>query len=146
MLFYSRRCALPGWRLWDGMTTAGIGNSDSCRVQWPPARATRAPCTVCKHAYIVCRCDNTCTTCTRAYQPPAPHHPQTYTHGPLPRFVVKTLDEQGRKVFINVCSSPKVGMPGGWEDGKVREAPLAGEMVGCGQPAGRLAAAHAGSW
>lgn len=38
---------------------------------------------------------------------------------PDPGFVVKTLNEHGSKVFINVCGSNKVGMPGGWSEGKV---------------------------
>jgi hypothetical protein len=33
---------------------------------------------------------------------------------PLPGFVVKTVDEGGRKVFINVCASPRVPRPPGW--------------------------------
>jgi hypothetical protein len=33
---------------------------------------------------------------------------------PVPGFVVKTVDEGGRKVFINVCASPRVPRPPGW--------------------------------
>jgi PIH1 N-terminal domain len=33
------------------------------------------------------------------------------------RFVVKTTDDTGRKVFINICSSDKVQPPDSWEDG-----------------------------
>jgi hypothetical protein len=33
------------------------------------------------------------------------------------RFVVKTADDTGRKVFINICSSEKVQPPESWEDG-----------------------------
>ena len=36
------------------------------------------------------------------------------------RFVVKTVDEAGRKVFINVCGSAKVPAPGGWKPGQVK--------------------------
>ena len=36
----------------------------------------------------------------------------------LCRFVVKTTDQDNRKVFINVCGSDKVPMAGGWTDGK----------------------------
>ena len=35
------------------------------------------------------------------------------------RFVVKTTDQQGQKVFINICSSDKVPMAGSWANGKV---------------------------
>lgn len=34
-------------------------------------------------------------------------------------FVVKTTDQDKRKVFINICGSDKVPMAGGWTDGKV---------------------------
>ncbi|GAB4815474.1 hypothetical protein N2152v2_002520 [Parachlorella kessleri] len=40
---------------------------------------------------------------------------------PEPGFVVKTVDENGAKVFINVCGSPKLALPGGWADGKIPE-------------------------
>ncbi len=35
------------------------------------------------------------------------------------RFVIKTVDDAGRKVFINVCGSTKIPAPGGWTDGQV---------------------------
>ena len=35
------------------------------------------------------------------------------------RFVVKTTDQEGRKVFINICSSDKVPVAGSWANGKV---------------------------
>eukprot|EP01025_Chloroclados_australasicus_P032781 TRINITY_DN3328_c0_g1_i1.p1 TRINITY_DN3328_c0_g1~~TRINITY_DN3328_c0_g1_i1.p1 ORF type:complete len:426 (+),score=53.08 TRINITY_DN3328_c0_g1_i1:107-1279(+) len=38
---------------------------------------------------------------------------------PQPGFVVKSSDENGRKVFINVCGSDRVAGPGGWQDGKI---------------------------
>jgi len=38
---------------------------------------------------------------------------------PEPAFVVKTRDDNGRKVFINVLGSPAIGAPGGWEGGRV---------------------------
>jgi len=38
---------------------------------------------------------------------------------PEPAFVVKTKDDTGRKVFINVLGSPAIGAPGGWEGGRV---------------------------
>ena len=40
------------------------------------------------------------------------------------RFVVKTVDEAGRKVFINVCGSAKVPAPGGWKPGQVKRTDL----------------------
>lgn len=33
---------------------------------------------------------------------------------PVPSFVVKTSDETGRKVFVNVCGHPFVPLPGHW--------------------------------
>jgi len=33
---------------------------------------------------------------------------------------VKTLDQDGRKVFINVCGSSRVSLPSSWQHGKVR--------------------------
>ncbi|KAI8476272.1 MAG: pre-RNA processing PIH1/Nop17-domain-containing protein [Monoraphidium minutum] len=36
---------------------------------------------------------------------------------PQPGFVIKTSDESGRKVFVNVCSSDRIPAPGGWEGG-----------------------------
>ena len=41
------------------------------------------------------------------------------------RFVVKTVDEAGRKLFINVCGSAKVPAPGGWKPGQVKPTDLA---------------------
>lgn len=41
---------------------------------------------------------------------------------PTPRFVVKTQDELGRKVFINVCGSEKIAAPGSWKGGKMPES------------------------
>ena len=38
------------------------------------------------------------------------------------RWVVKTVDQAGRKVFINVCGSSRVSLPGSWKHGKVRPA------------------------
>mmetsp|Transcript_5182 Transcript_5182/g.9866 ORF Transcript_5182/g.9866 Transcript_5182/m.9866 type:complete len:426 (+) Transcript_5182:169-1446(+) len=38
---------------------------------------------------------------------------------PAEGFVVKTKDDTGRKVFINVCGSPKIPAPGNWDNGKV---------------------------
>eukprot|EP00887_Chlorella_sp_A99_P003490 scaffold7.g3490.t1 len=64
---------------------------------------------------------------------------------PEPGFVVKTADERGRKVFINVCSSDKVAMPGGWAGGEVpaevRRALEAGPAAG-GPPAAELGGAE----
>ena len=34
-------------------------------------------------------------------------------------FVVKTHDDTGRKMFVNVCGSPKIPAPGNWKGGKV---------------------------
>ena len=34
-------------------------------------------------------------------------------------FVVKCLDDNGRKIFINMCGSDKVAAPGSWEEGKI---------------------------
>eukprot|EP00873_Tetraselmis_striata_P015838 jgi/Tetstr1/436102/TSEL_024950.t1 len=42
---------------------------------------------------------------------------------PEPGFVIKTADDKGNKVFINICGSDKVAPPGAkWEEGKVPEA------------------------
>ncbi|GBF96758.1 hypothetical protein Rsub_09614 [Raphidocelis subcapitata] len=41
---------------------------------------------------------------------------------PAPGFVVKTADQDGRKVFVNVCSSDRIPAPGGWADGLPPEA------------------------
>ena len=38
---------------------------------------------------------------------------------PEPGFVVKCKDDNGRKVFVNMCGSAKVAAPGGWEEGRV---------------------------
>lgn len=36
------------------------------------------------------------------------------------RFVIKTVDEKGQKVFINICGSSKIAAPGvNWENGQV---------------------------
>lgn len=40
------------------------------------------------------------------------------------RFVIKTVDEKGRKVFINVCGSSSVLAPGGWKNGQVKALPV----------------------
>jgi len=40
---------------------------------------------------------------------------------PEPGFVVKTADDGGRKVFINMCGSSKVAAPGNWQNGKMPE-------------------------
>ncbi|KAK9824576.1 hypothetical protein WJX72_011454 [[Myrmecia] bisecta] len=45
--------------------------------------------------------------------------PDSATVRPEPGFVVKTADDTGRKVFINICSSDRVAAPGNWERGKV---------------------------
>ena len=37
------------------------------------------------------------------------------------RFVVKTHDDTGRKMFINICGNPKIPAPGNWDNGKVPE-------------------------
>lgn len=39
--------------------------------------------------------------------------------------MVKTTDQDKRKVFINICGSDKVPMAGGWTDGKVGFSPFA---------------------
>lgn len=33
---------------------------------------------------------------------------------PLRRWLVKTADAKGAKVFINICSSSRIGAPGNW--------------------------------
>ncbi|KAK9828426.1 hypothetical protein WJX81_006839 [Elliptochloris bilobata] len=38
---------------------------------------------------------------------------------PEPGFVVKTVDDAGHKVFINLCGSSKIPAPGGWQHGQV---------------------------
>eukprot|EP00775_Hariotina_reticulata_P008505 gene8505-8687_t len=40
---------------------------------------------------------------------------------PEPGFVVKTTDNAGRKVFINMCHSTQVPAPGGWTNGMMPE-------------------------
>ncbi|EIE23612.1 hypothetical protein COCSUDRAFT_41800 [Coccomyxa subellipsoidea C-169] len=40
---------------------------------------------------------------------------------PEPGFVIKSVDEKGKKVFINVCGSPSVLAPGGWKNGQMSE-------------------------
>jgi hypothetical protein len=35
-------------------------------------------------------------------------------------FVVKTSDDAGSKVFVNVCGSAKIPAPGGWTSGQAR--------------------------
>jgi hypothetical protein len=37
------------------------------------------------------------------------------------RFVIKTTDEAGRKVFINMCGHAKVAAPGNWANGMPEE-------------------------
>ncbi len=39
------------------------------------------------------------------------------------RWLVKTVDQAGRKVFINVCGSSRISLPGSWTDGKARADP-----------------------
>ncbi len=34
-------------------------------------------------------------------------------------FVIKTLEEEGGKLFINVCHARQVPAPGNWSQGKV---------------------------
>ncbi|BDA47531.1 probable PIH1 domain-containing protein 1 at N-terminal half [Coccomyxa sp. Obi] len=46
---------------------------------------------------------------------------QGVTVTPEPGFVIKTVDEKGRKVFINVCGSSSVLAPGGWKNGQMSE-------------------------
>ena len=41
----------------------------------------------------------------------------TATHFLHDRFVVKTADQDGRKVFVNVCTSDRVAAPGAWAAG-----------------------------
>ena len=38
---------------------------------------------------------------------------------PQAGFVIKTHDDTGRKVFINVCGDKKIPAPGNWKEGKV---------------------------
>lgn len=40
---------------------------------------------------------------------------------PEPFFVVKTTDDAGQKVFINMCGSPKIAAPGDWSKGAIPE-------------------------
>ena len=42
------------------------------------------------------------------------------TDAAIDRWVVKTLDQDRRKVFINVCGSSRVSLPSSWQHGKVR--------------------------
>jgi hypothetical protein len=53
----------------------------------------------------------------RAAPPPQPPSAELV---PEPAFVVKTRDEGGRKVFVNVCGSARVAAPGDWASGQAR--------------------------
>ncbi|CAL8472031.1 g11573 [Coccomyxa elongata] len=46
---------------------------------------------------------------------------QGLTVTPEPGFVIKTVDDKGRKVFINVCGSSSVLAPGCWKNGQMSE-------------------------
>ena len=41
----------------------------------------------------------------------------------LCRFVVKTTDKAGKKIFLNVCTSDKMALPSNWGDGQVGPTP-----------------------
>jgi len=56
----------------------------------------------------------------RAAPPQPPPRAPSAELLPEPCFVVKTRDEGGRKVFVNVCGSPRVAAPGDWADGQAR--------------------------
>ena len=50
---------------------------------------------------------------------------------PACSFVIKTANEQGQKVFINVCGSAKAPLPAGWTKGQVpAEVRRAGGQAG----------------
>lgn len=49
-----------------------------------------------------------------AAQPPPADRLEVF---PEPGFVVKTANEQGQKVFVNVCGSTKMPLPPGWARG-----------------------------
>ena len=52
---------------------------------------------------------------------PPPVGPRSAELVPEPAFVVKTRDEAtARKVFVNVCGSPRVAAPGDWPDNQAR--------------------------
>ena len=58
---------------------------------------------------------------TRLPQNCPPHHltpPRRALHA-LCRFVIKTANEQGQKVFINLCGTNKLPLPPGWVKGQV---------------------------
>ncbi len=61
----------------------------------------------------------------------APPPPPSVELVPVPAFVVKTRDQEGRKVFVNVCGSALVAAPGDWANGQARA---------------RIAPAHPRSW
>lgn len=79
------------------------------------------------------------THCTLAPSPRAFH--LTCAAALLPaRFVIKTANEQGQKVFINVCGTAKLPLPSGWTKGQVpsevrrrgRACARLGRRGGCG--------------
>ncbi|KAL4856090.1 PIH1 domain-containing protein 1 [Chlorella vulgaris] len=51
-----------------------------------------------------------------AAQPPPGEQLEVF---PEPGFVIKTVNEQGAKVFINMCGTNKLAMPPGWSKGQV---------------------------
>ena len=48
-------------------------------------------------------------------------------------FVVKTVDSEGRKVFINMCGSPQVAPPGDWQQGQVQALLQSADTHGMGR-------------
>lgn len=80
--------------------------------------------------------------------------PQAFSPIGLCSFVVKTANEQGQKVFINVCGSAKMPLPPGWSRGgavppEVRRQRAASASCPSGQAAGplrRLLHRRASAW
>ncbi|KAF8055399.1 pih1d1 [Scenedesmus sp. PABB004] len=63
---------------------------------------------------------------------------------PEPGFVVKTTDQDGRKIFINMCHSKQVPAPGGWTDGRMPDSVAAAlQDLARDAPAGGGASAEA---
>jgi hypothetical protein len=55
----------------------------------------------------------------------AADRPEGVTITPAAHFVVKTRDDKGRKVMLNVCGHPQVPAPGDWPHGQARRCLVA---------------------
>ena len=61
-------------------------------------------------------------------RPAAADRPEGVTITPAAHFVVKTKDDAGRKVMLNVCGHPQVPAPGDWPHGQARRCLLSHAM------------------